>query len=210
LRSKNEFPGRSGMLLEVKNFLINELGGSSLIITFPGNIVSYSIFSESQNVLLETKRGVLALPWTTLPYTLKKNYLELVNWPVEVRIPGEGENDHKGISGIDTADLKRVYLAMKNEEPSKRLGFRRTVVPGSSSSSETPAELLERCRNGTALYRMTGTTDDSAAASHVHDAGPPVALTTVFRHAKRKRSDDDKEEPEVRAVKIQKFIQYSA
>jgi hypothetical protein len=29
LRAKNEFPGRSRMVVEVKNFLINELGGSS-------------------------------------------------------------------------------------------------------------------------------------------------------------------------------------
>ena len=124
-------------------------------------------------------------------------------------LPGEGANDQKGINGIDTADLKRVYLAMKNEDPSKRLGFRRTVVSGPSSSSGTPTDLLERCRNGTALYRMTGTEDDLAAA-HLHDTGPPIALTTVFRHAKRKRSDDDKDEGP--AVKIQKmqFIRYES
>jgi hypothetical protein len=131
-----------------------------------------------------------------------------------VPIPGEGANDHKGINGIDTADLKRVYLAMKNEDPSKRLGFRRrTAVPGpsSQSSSETPADLLEKCRNGTALYRMTGTEDDPlAAAAHVHDIGTPVALTTVFSRAKRKRSDDGRgEEPIMKIQKIQ-FIQYES
>jgi hypothetical protein len=149
--------------------------------------------SEYQNVLLETKRG--ALPWTTLPYTLRKNHLELVNWPVEVPTPGEGENDHKGINGIDTADLKRIYLAMKNEDPSKRLGFHRmcTAAPGPASSSERPADMLERCQNGTALYRMAGPADDSTAAP-VHGAGPPGESITVFRHAKRKRSDDGRGE----------------
>jgi hypothetical protein len=197
------------MVSEVKNFLINELGGSSPF----SLMIIYNYLPETHDVMLETKRGTLALPWTTLPYTLKKNHLELVNWPAEVPAPGEGENDNKGINGIDTADLKRVYLAMKNEDPSKRLGFRRTraVVPpaGPSSSSETPAELLERCRNGTALYRMMGAADDPAAAP-MHDAGPPMALTTVFRHAKRKRLDDGTgEEPAVKIQKMQ-FIQYES
>jgi hypothetical protein len=138
---------------------------------------------------------MLTLPWTTLPYTLKENHLELVNWPAEVPIPGGGENDQKGINGINGANLKRLYLAVKNEDPSKRLGFRRTValaVP--SSSSETPADMLERCRNGTALYRMAGSADDPTAAS-THGGGPPGESIIVFRHAKRRRLNDGRESP---------------
>jgi hypothetical protein len=183
------------MVLEVKNFLIDELGRSSSF--SPTTLCLIKYLSESQNIFLETKRGVLTLPWTTLPYTLNENHLELVNWPVEVPIPGTGENDQKGINGINTANLKRLWLAVKNEDPSKRLGFRRTrthtAAPGPSSSAETPADMLERCQNGTALYRMAGPADDSTPAP-VHGAGPPGESIIVFRHAKRKRSDDGRGE----------------
>jgi hypothetical protein len=59
---KHQFPGRSKMVLEVKNFLIDELGGVFIVLT-NFNVVSYSIFqslkmfSSRQNEVYLRSRG---------------------------------------------------------------------------------------------------------------------------------------------------------
>jgi hypothetical protein len=65
----------------------------------------------SQGVSLDLQNP--QLPWTTLLKTLSNNNLELVNWPSDVALPGTGANDHKGISGLPTRELQRLYRAVK-------------------------------------------------------------------------------------------------
>jgi hypothetical protein len=69
-----------------------------------------------------------------------------VNWPPEVPLPGQGDNDHKGINGIATKHLKLLYRAMMTEGDAQ-LGVRRIANPTRSST-------VPLVPGGQALYRM--------------------------------------------------------
>ncbi|KAJ7590553.1 hypothetical protein C8J56DRAFT_1024436 [Mycena floridula] len=87
-------------------------------------VKAYLISSiESRGIALDSIRGEKKLPWSTLLPILRNANLEIVHWPSDVPLPGIGPNASRGIGGLRTQELEKLYEAIHSR--TRQLRFRR-------------------------------------------------------------------------------------